>query len=195
MCLLTWLGTYMGTVRISITKAVEQYAQLPKSPPSCYVCTAAAHGHRDFVGSHSCRASDGTVFSVNRQMRRLKCAELALAVTAPWLHAAVRRVYDCIGPRLARRLRHPLAADFAFLAFKPVEWLAVFVQRSVVPNFDDLTEWLYSSPPDGGQISSLPSAPRKSAPACAQRGPRAKSPPPVALPICPRAEFGMDCQQ
>lgn len=45
----------------------------------------------------------------------------------------MRRVYDYIGPRLARRLVHPLLADAAYLLLKPFEWLGwEIVRRSVL---------------------------------------------------------------
>ena len=38
-----------------------------------------------------------------------------------------RCVYNRIGPAVARRIRHPLLADVAFVALKPFEWIARFI--------------------------------------------------------------------
>lgn len=145
MGLLTWSSVYLASWRLSVTLALEKYATLPKTPPRCYVCTAAARGHRWLVQPESMRADDGKVFLVNRQMRRLKGAELVLLITVPWLHRVMRVVYDRLGPPLARRIEHPLAADFAYLALKPVELLAIVMARQIVPRFDELCQRLYAN--------------------------------------------------
>ena len=63
-------------------------------------------------------------FRINRQLAYLKCGELAIRALAPGVHRRMRAIYDAIGPWLARRLRHPLAADAGYLALKPCEWFA-----------------------------------------------------------------------
>jgi len=144
MCLMTWLATYLGTLRISVTRAVEQYALLPTTrPDNCYVSTAAARGHPALVRSQRWLAPDGTVMAVNWQMRRLKAAELALAAVSSRLHAVLRGGYDRVGPRLAGWLSHPLAADAAYLSLKPAEWVAAMMLRALVPNFNSLASRLY----------------------------------------------------
>lgn len=143
--LLTWSSVYLASWRLSVTLALEKYATLPKTPPRCYVCTAAARGHRWLVQSDSVRSEDGAVFFANRQMRRLKGAELVLSITAPRLHRVVRIAYDRLGPPLARKIEQPLAADLAYLALKPAEWLATLVARRIVPPFDELCQRLYAN--------------------------------------------------
>jgi hypothetical protein len=152
MCLLTWLGAYLGTLRISVTQAIEQYAQLPPTPTrNCYVCSAAAHGHPALVGSRLHKSPEGTMVAVNQQMRRLKAAELAVAVAAPGWHSAIRSIYDLIGPPLARLFSNRFVADLAYLLLKPAEWLACAALRALLQNFDDLASRLYSlAPHDGG---------------------------------------------
>ncbi len=180
MCLLTWLGTYLGTLRISVTRAIEQYAQLPPTPPkNCYVCTAAARGHPALVGSHRWTAPDGTAMAVNWQMRRLKAAEVALAAAAPLLHSALRDAYDCVGPRLATALSHGWAADLAYLSLKPAEWLAGAAMCGLVPNFNALASRLYSESSWAAQNSGrsvLPSC-AGFVPSCAKRAPTPASSP------------------
>jgi hypothetical protein len=133
----TWLAAYFGAWRIAVTRAIDEYASLPTVKPGCFICTAAARGHPRFVKSRLARGSRGTSFMVNRQVSRLKCAELALLAGAPRLHRACRRLYDRYGPRLARRIDNPLAADIAYLLLKPAEWTAYAVLRLLVPNIDE----------------------------------------------------------
>lgn len=140
---LTWSSVYLASWRISVTLALEKYATLPKTEPKCYVCTAAARGHRRLVKSQPSRAADGGMFLVNQQMRRLKAAELALMTSLPRLHAALRAVYDHFGRRLAASMTHPLLADLAYVVLKPAEWLATALLRALLPRFDELAALLY----------------------------------------------------
>jgi hypothetical protein len=80
---------------------------------------------------------------IHWQMRRLKAAELALAIAAPRLHASLRAAYDAVGPRLATLFSNRFAADFAYLLLKPAEWLAYAALSALVPKFDQLASRLY----------------------------------------------------
>ena len=102
---------------------LQEYAKLPKTPPgNCYICTAAARGHRRLVRSEERLLPGGTVRRVNDQTRYFKAAELLLAAVSPGGHRLCRRIYDCLGPRLAALLIHPVVADVAYLSLKPLEW-------------------------------------------------------------------------
>ena len=109
--------------------SLEEYARLPLEQPTtnCYIATAASRGHTWFVGSRTIRLEDGRRWQVNRQLVVLKTGEIALRVLTPRLHSWLRVVYDRIGPVLARRLGHPILADLAYLALKPIEWLTRFL--------------------------------------------------------------------
>jgi hypothetical protein len=80
---------------------------------------------------------------IHWQMRRLKAAELALAIAAPRLHVSLRALYDVVGPRLATLFSNPIAADLAYLLLKPAEWLAYAALCALVRNFDDLASGIY----------------------------------------------------
>jgi len=124
MALMTWLAAYLGAWRWGMQLALDEYSRLPLEPPdNCYICTAAARGHGRWVGSWDV-ATAGGALRINQQMRNLKAFEVALQTAWPAGHRRLRCVYDCAGPRLAQQLRHPLAADIAYLALKPVEWTA-----------------------------------------------------------------------
>jgi hypothetical protein len=143
MWLLTWSGTYMGTWRISVSHALDEYAKLPKEPPKCYICTAAARGHRWLVSSESVLLANGSELAVNLQMRRLKAAEIALKTLAPRIHLQVRTAYDHVGPIAARWLQCRIAADVGYLALKPVEWIAWLWMRCLLANCHIMVERLY----------------------------------------------------
>ncbi|MCB8943203.1 MAG: hypothetical protein H6658_05565 [Ardenticatenaceae bacterium] len=124
-----WLGGYIFTWTHAISKMTELYATLPDSPPNCYIATAAAQGHPQFVGSQKV----GCVL-VNRQLQTLKAAEVVLLVLAPRGHRWLRRGYDVYGRLLATKLTNPYLADLAYLTLKPLEWGSWLLLSLVVPN-------------------------------------------------------------
>lgn len=120
-----WIAIHLGAWRKSMDLAIAAYAQLPTEDPSCYICTAAARGHRRFVGARVVgHGGSGMPLVVNEQLQTLKAAELALRTVSPRFHRRLRRIYDRIGPPLARRLDNPWFADLAYLSLKPAEWAA-----------------------------------------------------------------------
>ncbi len=143
--LTAWMGTYLVAWRFDILKMYELYAALPPTPPpDCYIATAAARGHPQFVHSWTIKRADGKFMQVNRQLQLLKCAELALLAVHPRSHKLFRGIYDVAGKRLARRIRNPFIADMAYLLLKPWEWLAGFILKAVVPEIDMISEKIYT---------------------------------------------------
>ncbi|MBX9791952.1 MAG: hypothetical protein K2Y37_23765 [Pirellulales bacterium] len=138
-----WCAYYMNGWRAAYATALETYSRLPASPPTCYIATAAARGHRRIVGASELVSSEGVPWIVNRQLACLKAAELALLVTAPGLHRATRAVYDRLGPPLARRINNPWLADVAYLSLKPAEWGAMWLLRRAMPEIDSRAERLF----------------------------------------------------
>jgi hypothetical protein len=139
-----WMGAYVVAWRVAILKMYELYAALPpEPPPDCYIATAAAQGHPQFVGAKVIVRSDGTSLRVNRQLQTMKFAELALMAILPRLHKAIRRIYDVIGKFLARKVKNPFAADVAYLLLSPFEMLAAWTLRRVISGFDELASKLY----------------------------------------------------
>jgi len=132
-----WLAGYAFAWRYDILKMYELYAALPtQPPPDCYIATAATHGHPRFVHSWVVENENGDSIYVNAQLQRLKCAELALMTTAPHFHKPLRKIYDVVGKRLARKIQHPFFADIAYLFLKPFEWMAMIVLRAIVPEIN-----------------------------------------------------------
>ena len=139
----TWLAVYAAAWRYDILKMYELYNQLPKQPPECYIATAAARGHPQFVGARTVRLADGSCMQVNKQLQLLKCAELALLAIHPSLHQRLRKIYDVVGKRLARRIQNPYLADAAYLVLKPCEWLVGFVLQLIIPEIESISKRMY----------------------------------------------------
>jgi hypothetical protein len=122
----TWFGGYCSAWRVAYLIVLEEYSRLPtQAPQECYICTAAARGHRRFVCSEEYRTNSGTIRLVNDQLRRFKAFELLLLTICPRLHRLCRKIYDAIGPLATRAIARPLPADFAYVTLKPLEWLCL----------------------------------------------------------------------
>jgi hypothetical protein len=144
MGVITWFAAYFAAWRTAVVLMLQQYSELPVTPPSdCYVSTAAAKGHRRFVRGEPVSARSGEMRRVNDQMRYLKAAELLLRASSPRGHRVLRSIYDRVGPVLAATLVHPALADTAYLALKPAEWLARAVLALLVPGQGALIRSLY----------------------------------------------------
>jgi len=147
--ILAWLSMYTLALRFNILKTIELYNALPSQPPNCYIATAAAQGHPRIVGSQVMTGNDGTSLRVNRQLQRLKAAELAMMAVAPSVHAPLRRLYDGVGKWLAGCIQKPLLADMAFLLLIPLEWISFFGLKLLVPEIQTIANRLYRSSPQG----------------------------------------------
>lgn len=146
---LGWAGAYGAAWRTSVHLAISEYAKLPTQPPSCYIATAAAHGHRRWVGARDILLDDKTCIRVNHQLRRLKAAEIALRTVWPAGHRCVRRVYDLLGSALARRIARPWLADAAYLLLKPAEGLAAMALWCISRDAGQWVKSLYHEPGEG----------------------------------------------
>lgn len=108
---------------VAVHSAIEHYEALPPPPEGdCYVATAASRGHARLVGARNLPVRGG-VRRVTEQLLTLKAGELALKAAAPRLHRALRRVYDRVGPPIARRITTPWRADLAHLTLVPLSCL------------------------------------------------------------------------
>ncbi|MSU28167.1 MAG: hypothetical protein CK546_01940 [Pedosphaera sp.] len=113
----------------------KTFSQLPDEPPKgCFVVTAAARGHIQLVGPFVPYQRHGRARSVNHQLLTFWAFEERWQATAPRTHRAFRRLYNVVGPRLARRLANPWFADAAYLALKPCEWIAARLLPEASPN-------------------------------------------------------------
>lgn len=142
---LSWLTLYGFALRINILKMYEIYASLPTQPPDCYIATATAKGHPQFVGSQKVRLKNGEMMQVTQQLQRFKFAEIAFMAIFPSLHKTVRKLYNVFGKKLAHYIQNPLLADIAFLLLIPLEWITFFILKLIIPESKDLTKKIYTS--------------------------------------------------
>ena len=131
--LITWGGAWGIAGYFAIDEVFDLYTQLPSNPPSCYVATASAKGHRRLVQPVTTTLENGQILLVTRQLQILKAGELVLREVAPKLHYGLRLVYDLVGPKLAGRIQTPWSADLGYLFFKPFEWLTLLLLRWLLP--------------------------------------------------------------
>ncbi|MCY2976133.1 MAG: hypothetical protein NTW52_15870 [Planctomycetota bacterium] len=121
-----WFAATTGSIMLMLNK----YSQLPLTRPNdCFVCSAAAYGHKQIVLSQPVVIL-GQVHMINHQLQRLKFLEIVLLAAFPSLHRMIRGVYNRIGPMVALPARrNRWYADVCYLILKPLEGFAVFVQN------------------------------------------------------------------
>ncbi len=129
-------GYYVAALVPALTTALVRHDTIyAMGHTLCFIATAAARGHPRVVKATRVRI-DGHPILINDQLRYLICAELALRHRRPAVQRALRAAYNRIGPRLATRIADPLAADFAYLLLKPLEYLARVYLASACPGLD-----------------------------------------------------------
>lgn len=104
--------------------AIQTFARLPDTQPDCYVVTAASNGHARIVKPLFVTSRQGRPIRVNAQLLVLWELERRWVQRSHRTHRVARAIYDIGGPVLARAIAGPLRADLAYLALKPLEWLA-----------------------------------------------------------------------
>ena len=132
-----WLATAMLNWKMATDVMMDEYLKLPpQSPNNCFVCSAAAHGHPQFVG-----ATLHSGIPLNRQMQRLKLLEFALQVLTPRLHRNIRRIYNRIGPPVAKLCRlNRWTADAVYLVLKPLEYISIGLQKQLSVSNEQLSQ-------------------------------------------------------
>jgi len=124
---LPWMLALIGSVPLwvwSVMWSKKLYANLPATAPDCFVVTAASRGHASFVGPFIEIPHKEQQRSANLQLATLWQFESLWRNRSPRSHASFRRVYNRVGPVMAKRIQHPLLADFAFILIKPIELTA-----------------------------------------------------------------------
>lgn len=128
--LVTCLLSLLGMIPFWFAGALwskKIFAALPDQPPSCFVVTAAGRGHRGFVGPFLEVAHRGHHRVANRQLVTLWQLEELWQTRAPLTHKSFRKIYNCAGPIIARQINSPWLADAAYVALKPVEYIAALI--------------------------------------------------------------------
>jgi hypothetical protein len=116
-----WIGSLIWSKRI--------YDALPDQRPSCFVVTAASRGHPTLVGPFTEITHRGRSRRANGQLATFWRLEERWQAGEPASHRVFRRIYNRVGPLIARRVRHPLLADAVWLALKPAELLVRLILR------------------------------------------------------------------
>jgi hypothetical protein len=117
---------------LSISWSKKHFLSLPTVPPdNCFVVTAALRGHETVVGPFTEVERAGKLRRTNRQLLTFWRFEAIWQGHSPRTHRRFRRVYNRLGPCLARRITTRFAADLVYLLLKPFELLAaIAVQRA-----------------------------------------------------------------
>jgi hypothetical protein len=118
-----WLASWLWSRHL--------YDLLPdKAPDGCFIVTAAGRGHAEFVGPHFEVEHNGRRRLANQQLVTFWQFENLWSAQFPSSHAQFRKIYNQVGPVVARRISSPWLADVIFIALKPVEWLAWLCLRT-----------------------------------------------------------------
>ena len=112
-----WLASWLWSRHL--------YDLLPdKAPDGCFVVTAAGRGHAKFVGPHFGIEHKGQRRLANQQLVTFWQFENLWRAQFPHSHVLFRKIYNRVGPVVARRISSPWLADLTFVALKPVELVA-----------------------------------------------------------------------
>ena len=117
--IIVWILTSIVTVFASIARTKQMVADLPDESPGCFVVSAAAHGHRFVVRSEVDALTGQTV---NNQLKVFRAFETSLAKSVPRVHQLARRMYNRLGPWIARKMIFRWQADLMYILLKPFEW-------------------------------------------------------------------------
>jgi len=124
----SYVCTLLGSVPFWVTGVFwskDAYAALAETPPnSCFVVTAAAQGHAAIVGPFTCIERRGETRVVNRQLLTFWEFETIWQRRFPITHGGFRRIYNFVGPYVARSIRAKVVADAVYLLLKPCEVMA-----------------------------------------------------------------------
>jgi hypothetical protein len=119
--------TLVGTLpfwAVSALWSYLHYLSLPDHVQDCFIVTAASRGHRKIVGPHFNVLHRGQARSANQQLATLWAFEALWQKHAPCTHSAFRRIYNVIGPIMAKQIRSAWTADLVFIALKPAQFFA-----------------------------------------------------------------------
>lgn len=116
-----WITSLLISIGIKIPLAMKFYEQLPdEMPDDCFVVTAATKGHQNVVHTWFDVENDRLL---NQQLSTFWKFEDLLKHQTPKFHVAIRRIYNRIGPVVARSIVFRWQADLVYLLLKPTEWI------------------------------------------------------------------------
>jgi hypothetical protein len=108
---------------LSVWHSQRVFDALPsEAPQDCFVVTAAMRGHASLVGPFHTIRRRGQERLINDQLQTFWEFETVWAASMPRLHRVARRIYNRVGPYVARRITRRWVADVVYLSLKPAEW-------------------------------------------------------------------------
>ena len=107
--------------------ATQVFAGLPEHPPECFMVTAASRGHTWITGRKHLLQRPSGPREASRQLAVFWRLEERWHARAPDAHDRFRRIYNRIGPVVARRIDRPWKADLVVLALLPLEAVAFLI--------------------------------------------------------------------
>lgn len=120
----SWLLGLSATYIWKIYEAKRLFRELPAEPPGCFIVTAAGKGHKELVGSFYSPAYNKVM---TRQLIIFYQFEFYLMEHFPRFHKGLRKVYNHIGPKIAKRIRTQWIADAVYLLLKPLEYMILLI--------------------------------------------------------------------
>ncbi len=122
-----WLGGLFAMLAAKIPLAMHYYEQLPdEQPEGCFIVTAATRGHRNWVGTWFDEEQNRLL---NQQLLTFWKFEAWLKARVPRTHRLIRRIYNRLGPVIARTIVFRWQADLVYLLLKPLEILSRCIVR------------------------------------------------------------------
>ncbi len=109
-------------------KTIDAYNALGDRPP-CYVVTASAYGYPWLVRPTLRLDHEGRRILESAQLVRLREFERLWGIKSPDTHRQFRRLYNVVGPLMAKCIQRPFLASVSYLALKPLEWLVMVLLK------------------------------------------------------------------
>lgn len=130
--ILTLFGQQPDSMIKAFTYTSDWFFSTKISPPNHYddghyLCTVAAGGHKGLVKPLRYGIRGNRRIVVNRQLCVANAFEQIIEERLPRFHHVVRTLYDRYGLPLSRYIHTPIAADFVYMAMKPLEYLFLVV--------------------------------------------------------------------
>lgn len=125
LSIVAWILGLSATYIWKVYEAKKLFNELPETPPSgCFIVTAAGKGHQNFVGSFFSPAHNKVM---TRQLIIFYQFEFYLMERFPRFHKGLRKVYNIIGPKIAKRIHTKWIADMVYLLLKPLEFFILLI--------------------------------------------------------------------
>jgi len=117
---------FVSSVVAKYPLAKSYYDQLPDEPPdTCFIVTAATRGHANVVRTWYDDSSNAVV---NQQLINFWAFEEWLRGSFPVSHRNLRKVYNFIGPMIARLIVFKWQANVVYWLLKPAEFVANMIR-------------------------------------------------------------------